>query len=70
VLEKSKAPPSLKVSFRGMWVWWGGMPPEGTGRRRASQVLGPKKGAETWVSRRERRGAERDWRVGVGVVGR
>lgn len=46
------------------------MPPPGTGRRMPCQMLGPKKGAETWVSWRERTGAERDWRAGVGVVGR
>jgi len=70
VLEKSKAPPSLKVSFMETRVWWEGMPPAGTGRRMPSQMLGPKKGAVTWVSWRLRRGVEKDWRAGVGVVGR
>lgn len=46
------------------------MPPPTVGTRMPSQVFGPKKGAETWVSWRERRGEEKDWNCGVGVVGR
>lgn len=48
------------------------MPPPGVGMQTPSQILGPKKGALTWVSCREGRGAEKDWRVdvGAGVVGR
>ena len=38
------------------------MPPPTVGMRMPSHVLGPKKGAETWVSWRERRGEEKDWR--------
>lgn len=64
VVEKSKAPPSLKVSFRETSLSGCGMPPPGTGIRMPSQTFGPKKGAETWVSWRERRGAEKDSRVG------
>lgn len=46
------------------------MPPPVTGMRMPSQTLGPKKGAETWVSWRLRMGAENDWKDEVGVVGR
>ena len=52
-----------------VWCCDGILPP-GVGMTTPSQTLGPKKGAETWVSFRERRGEAKDWRAGVGLAGR
>lgn len=69
VADRSKAPPSLKVSLSETARSGCGMPPPGTGRRMPSQTLGPKKGAATCVSWRERRGVEKEVRVGWGCLG-
>ena len=47
----------------------GRLPPD-TGTMLASHLLGPNQGAVTWESETWRMGTEKDWREGVGEMGR
>ena len=67
---KSKAPPSLNVSLICMTWCCAEKPPPAVGINMPSQTFGPKKGAVTWVSWRDRRGIESDLNCGVGFAGR
>jgi len=60
----------LNTSFISIAEVVAGSPPEGTGLTEQDQVLGPKNGAETRLSRRWVKGALNDSSVGVAVVGR
>lgn len=67
---KSKAPPSLNVSFSSTAGCSGGILPPGTAWTMPVHTLGPKKGAATCVSWRLSIGAAKDWRAGDDVPGR
>jgi hypothetical protein len=70
MLAKSNAPPSLNSMTMSSSACCGGMPPPETGCMRASHLFAPNHGAVTRESATLRMGTAKDWRAGVGVMGR